>query len=378
MRLRVTGIVCIALTAWIVSPCAQEVTLAPLGTTYGRAQIVVWLNHDRFAVGRWDGSLTIFRPPVNKERGPMLVQDGAVPSLQAIQMITALSPTSFVTSNDERSLALWVEQNGLSRPVQHLEYSSELGVANSGVTFNSGGKTWLVTGHEQGYVAIWELRAEKPVFIRAVSLRSPSPVSSPYRLWNIRGVAFWKNGIIVTGSEDGDLALLRIPEGVVLSRTRFNQSALRGINSISVRGDYLVVANCSVGPSDKNMWLYRIDQDHIVPLDSANLEKQTSRPQVYNFGVELISLNKSIYFLASTEEGLIWIGTIDGNHLKVYGDTEVAPLTGGAAAIATRDDGEVAAAALDIELLKVQFQNAPSIRPFGSGFLDSKRDSAQK
>lgn len=109
------------------------------------------------------------------------------------------------------------------------------------------------------------------------------------------------------------------------------------------------------------MWLYRIDQDHIIPLDSINLEKQTSRPQVYNFSVELIRLADSLYFLASTEEGLIWIGTVDANHLKVSSDAEVAPPTGGAA-IDIRDDGEVAAAAFDVELLRIQ-PNVPAALP---------------
>lgn len=360
MRLRSSSEVTCAviLALWSALVCAQNVALAPLGTTYGRAQVIAWLDHERFAVGRWDGTLTIFRPPRSGESGPVLLEDGAVPSLQAIQMLTVLSPTSFVTSNDGRSLELWTEQKGFFRTVNELAYGPELGVANSGVVFIWGGKKWLVTGHEQGYIAIWELGAQKPVFVRAVSLRSPDPIPSPYKLWNIRGVAFWKNGIITTGSEDGDLVLVKIPEGTILSRLRFNQSAERGINSISINDDYLVVANCAVGRSDKNMWLYRIDQDHIVPLDSMNLEKQTSRPQVYNFSVELIRMADSLYFLASTEEGLIWLGTVDANHLKVYSNTEVAPPTGGAA-IATRDDGEVAAAAFDIELLKIQPPNAP-------------------
>lgn len=332
---------------------AQSASLTPIGTTYGRAQVVIWLDHERFAVGRWDGTLTIFRSPMSGESGPVLLQDAAVPTLQPIQMITRVSSTSFVSSNDKGSLELWTERNGLFQTAGELTYSPELGVANSGVVFNWDGKQWLVTGHEQGYIVIWKIDDGKPSLSRTIMVRSSDPIPSPYKLWNVRGVAFWKNGLIVTGSEDGDLVVIKIPSGTIVSRIRFNQSAQRGINSISISDDYLVVANCTVGPSDKNLWLYRIDQGRIVPLDAMNLEKQTSRPQVYNFDVELVKLADARYFLASTEEGLIWIGAVDRDHLKVFGDVSVAPPTGGAA-IATRDDGEVAAVAFDVELLRIQ------------------------
>lgn len=69
------------------STFAQNAQLTKIGMTPGRARSVAWLGDARFAVGRWDGTLAIFRRPQNRESGPVMLQDAATPSLQGIQMI---------------------------------------------------------------------------------------------------------------------------------------------------------------------------------------------------------------------------------------------------------------------------------------------------
>ena len=36
-------------------------SIQPAGTTYERAQVLDWINDNTFAIGRWDGSITVFR-----------------------------------------------------------------------------------------------------------------------------------------------------------------------------------------------------------------------------------------------------------------------------------------------------------------------------
>lgn len=71
---------------------AQDASLKEAGTTYARAQVSAWIAPQKFAVARWDGTLTIFRPPQKGEFGPILLEDSSVPSLQPIQMITSVGP----------------------------------------------------------------------------------------------------------------------------------------------------------------------------------------------------------------------------------------------------------------------------------------------
>lgn len=333
---------------------AQNGTLVPLGTTYGRAQVTAWINDAEFAVSRWDGSLTVFRPPQAGEWGPVLTQSTAAPSLQPIQMITDLSPSKFVTSNDAQSLQVWSKLDNTSKylPVFRAAYDAQLGTADSGAAFAWNGANWLVTGHENGYVAIWKVYGPLLVLEKTMSIRSPDPIPSPFQLWNVRGISYWQNGIVVTGSEDGDLTLIQIPDGTVLTRVRYSPIAQRGINAISVQNDYLVVANCSVGSADRNLWLYRIANNQIAPLHSINLIQDTTRPQVFNFSVQLDDVGGQLYFVASTEEGLLWFGNVVNDELAALSSTPVAEI--GGAALSVRDEtDQVASGAFDISLFAI-------------------------
>ena len=49
--------------------------------------------------------------------------------------------------------------------------------------------------------------------VRVIDIRSPDPVPSPYRLWNIRAVVPRRDQIVVTGAEDGDLCLVGVSSG---------------------------------------------------------------------------------------------------------------------------------------------------------------------
>lgn len=49
-----------------------------------------------------------------------------------------------------------------------------------------------------------------------------------FPLWNVRDIVAWRDGIVITGAEDGDLVMLRVAAGGnVLTRKRYNASAQR-------------------------------------------------------------------------------------------------------------------------------------------------------
>jgi len=74
-----------------------------------------------------------------------------------------------------------------------------------------------------------------------MNLQSNHPVESPYKLWNIRSILPWQEGIVITASEDGDLCMIDLFEGKILHRQRYNENAKRGINHIFFSKDYLLL-----------------------------------------------------------------------------------------------------------------------------------------
>jgi WD40 repeat protein len=337
---------------------AQQPKLAILSTTYERAQVVSWLDSSTFAVSRWDGTLTIFRIPIQGEYGPVLIFDGAAPSLAPIQMIVPISPTSFVTSNDDHSLELWRKENGAYKASATVPHDQKIGIADSGTTFAFAGKTWLVTGHEKGFIALWVVDSSGLQAQGTFPVQSSSPIPSPYPLKNIRGVAYWRDGIVVTGSEDGDLVLFDTTKGAVISRSRYNPAAQRGINSISLSGDNLVVANCSVGNDDKNLWLFQVSRSGFKMLDAVNLKKNAQLPQVFDFSTQLLNMGSQTLFITSTEEGLLWLGSLDQQHLKPIDSTQVSP-SGGVAISVNGNGHAIASVAFDIQLVDVTAPSKP-------------------
>jgi hypothetical protein len=307
------------------------------GTTYSMAQEAAWIDQQHFAVGRWDGSLSIFSFNQSQTLGPLITTAVSSPSSEGVQMITWLTPGVFASSNDDGSMIVWSSASGDWKdlqPLESLNYDSTFGDANSGASFNLGNTLYLIAGHANGYVTIWSGTPNGTGWnlVTSVDVRSSHPVN-PWNLYNVRGVAsiLWTNttGYVVTGSEDGDLCVIEIPSGKILSRTVYNPNAQRGINSIATLGQNLLVANCSVGPNDKNLWYYWINSDDwsISLRDSTNLKVNPDAPQVFNFDVIWALYSKGICFFSSTEEGALWMGTISDGKLSLIGyQTVTTPL----------------------------------------------------
>jgi hypothetical protein len=160
----------------------------------------------------------------------------------------------------------------------------------------------------------------------------------------------------VTGSEDGDICLVNVREGTVVARMRYNPSAKRGINDIDTCGDHLVLSNCSVGPDDKNLWLYRITENGFELLDSLNLKVDPARHQVFNFCVDQAVVGEKQYFFSATQEGVVWIGLVENHRFVVMGKQEVSTRVGAALAI-DPDSRLLAVAGDNIHIFEIQQQD---------------------
>jgi WD40 repeat protein len=331
----------------------QSIDLA--GVTYNRAQVLDWIDDNTFAVGRWDGTISIFRTPKAGEFGPVVIQSMAAPSGRGLEMLAALDETTFITSDGPSHLAVWKRPAaGGAAPefalAQEPAYDQTFGAANSATSLDVSGSRYVATGHENGDLLIWIRHGDKLELVSSISLRSPNPIPSPYHLRNIRGLVPWGTNAIA-GSEDGDLVGVSIPDGREIFRLRYNPAAQRGINSVSILGNWLLVTNCSVGSADKNLWLYDLSATPPVLRDSENLVLDTQRAQVFNFDAVLFEHNGAPSFFSSTEEGLLWAGKLDGDQLVITGITKIASEGGATVHLAPRKE-LIAAAAYQIWLFR--------------------------
>ena len=215
-----------------------------------------------------------------------------------------------------------------------LLYDETVGVANDGTTTEIAGVLYFISAHANGYLLVWQVEKEREAFtlLHTLDLRSPDPIQSPYPLKNIRGVERWNPGFVATGSEDGDICLVNIVEGSIRARMRYNETAQRGINDIDTCGDHLLLSNCSVGPDDKNLWLYRIHEKGFELLDSVNLKVDPARNQVFNFCIDQAVVGEKQYFFSATQEGAVWIGFVQEDRLVLIGKQDVSTRIGAALA----------------------------------------------
>jgi hypothetical protein len=320
----------------------EALPISRLGTTYTMAQQACWVSTDHFAVGRWDGSLSVFNETTSATEGPVITEAVSAPADQGIQMLGWIATNTFISSNNASSMIVWNSPSGTFQDLvvtQTIQYDKSYGVANCTTVQNLGSTLYIATGHESGFLLIWSANIDGSgvTFVKAVDLTSANPLN-PWNLQNIRGASWFISDStsiqVATGSENGEICIVDVPSGDVLSRTLYNPAAKRGINAISVAGENLLVANCSVGPADKNLWYYWIDgNDWSVTLrDSINLIVDTKLPQVFNFDVNWGWYSGGLCFFSATEEGQLWMGTTTtSNKFSILGNQKVAVADLGAA-----------------------------------------------
>lgn len=289
--------------------------LKPVYSEITRAQVLTWLDDETFAVGRWDGSLSIYRTPTGSEFSPKLVRVRVSADGSGVEMAATLDSRTLIFSDGSAAIGMWMRSSATDFDhFYRFTYDQSIGIANSAAHI---GSTRLVTGHANGFAIVWRRSGDDLMQERIVDLRSPNPIPSPYPLKNIRGLANWKDGLVLSGSEDGDVVGFDPGDGSVKFRQRFNESAQRGINNIAVRGNYLLVVNCSVGATDKNLWLFEVTQTGLRLADSINLLQDTALAQSFDFDVDFVEKKGVEHFFASTQEGLLWEGHLENWALKV-------------------------------------------------------------
>lgn len=331
-------------------------TLQPAGATVLFAQTMDWYDDTHFVIGRWDGTLSFFRIPGPNEWGPVVVEAIAVPSGQGVEMVVALDQDTIVSTDGREALVVW---NASQTDPENFELAQRVtfdpahGPANSGLAIDVAGQNYLVTGHEDGFLLVWTVGTDGTLTLnKQIDARSSVAPSNPWGLHNIRGLAAWGDSAIVTGSEDGDIVGLNLPDGAELFRLRYNDKAQRGINNISIVGDLLLVANCAVGFGDKNVWLFDLSSGSPVLSDAENLAVDLTRSQVFNFDADLdAAAGGELVFYSSTEEGLLWMGKVSDGQLVVTGVTKVSPEGGSIVDVAPQSD-IVATATFAIRLFK--------------------------
>ncbi|CCB65511.1 protein of unknown function [Hyphomicrobium sp. MC1] len=327
-----------------VSKRAATPLLRAARTTYTMAQKASFLDDCHYAIGRWDGSLGLFAFADSSSQKPVVARMIADPALDGIQMIVPLEnePAAFVSSGGFATMIVWTSESGKWTDLQAantLAYDSELGAANSGTLLLLGSSAFLVVGHANGFISIWERGQHIADWrhIRTTDIRSKAPVN-PWQLFNVRGISahsvFQNEGVVIAGSEDGNLTVLRVPDGAILSTKLYNPKASRGINSLAIQNSFLLVANCSVGPDDFNLWSYQVDPEtwNIEMRDRANLCLHSFAPQVFNFDVVFASREGSdLWFFSSTGEGVLWTGRLsDDGRIGIAGHQSIGPALGSA------------------------------------------------
>ena len=126
-------------------------------------------------------------------------------------MVDVLPSGNLLTSDSADRLSIWVPDGEGFRRSYDAAYDAAAGMLDSGCLVEDRGRVTYVSGHENGRVILWPVDAHGPLRpLAMVDVRSPAPIRSPYPIKNVRGVVPWREGIVVTGAEDGDICLVSV------------------------------------------------------------------------------------------------------------------------------------------------------------------------
>ena len=254
-------------------------------------------------------------------------------------------------------MTVWSAGVNWHEPAAHAtRYDRALGAANSAVLVRPDEEPVLVVGHANGFLSLWSARALPALsMLETVDVRSEQP-TNPWGLHNVRSLAALDDRRIICGSEDGLLSVVIVPSGEVLTQTVSNPRAHRGINAIALSkaGD-LLVANCSVGRDDSNLWYFTLDASDPRPKpelrDHANLRVNPEAPQVFNFSTVWAIGDAESRFFCSTEEGALWMGGVAERELGLLGYQQVTSPLGSALSFAP--DGRLVLVSHDLYEFRV-------------------------
>lgn len=333
LQIRRSQILCIILLFCLVGTSSHaDGELYQIHRTYSQTQTVEWIDNDHFAIGRWDGTMTLFSLPAHvNDTSPDIFQALISPSGQGIEMMMMLPTGELGVSNNDSTISLYRQANNSYHFAGFAPYNPDAGIFNSGCEVTVGSQTWFVSGHANGSVIRWKVEEGEMIPDLLIDIRSDDPIKSPYRIKNVRGIVYWYDGIIITGDEDGDLCMIDIVAGKIIQRTRYNPDAQRGINGLAILNDSLLVTNCVVGTGEKNLWLYHLDDTGFMLQDSRYLVSSPEIPDIFSDSVSLLQENDTTHFYVGTGEGAIWHGIIEDTSIRpleiiITGKLGVAPI----------------------------------------------------
>ncbi|MEL6715756.1 MAG: hypothetical protein AAFP86_18390, partial [Planctomycetota bacterium] len=170
---------------------------------------------------------------------------------------------------------------------------------------------------------------------------------------HIRGLSAWKDGVVIAGGEDGGLHQVRLEDGAVLAQRLFNPDARLGVNDLAVRGDSLVVVNCALDRTDRNVWLFDLERGHFTLDDAANLLEDQDRERVFAFDVATYVDGDGAHALITTKEGLVWRVRIADGRLEPLDRLALGRFDYGNAIDFEESRGRLATASVGIRILAV-------------------------
>jgi hypothetical protein len=135
-------------------------------------------------------------------------------------MVAAVDQATILSSDTNDEIILWRRKAApTGDPGKGFEVSERLSydpiyrTANSGLALSIYGQEHLISGHESGYVLFWTKMADGTFkLVNAVDAKSTSVPANPWELRNIRGLAAWRNYVLMSMS-----TLFELPVSVFLT-----------------------------------------------------------------------------------------------------------------------------------------------------------------
>lgn len=161
----------------------------------------------------------------------------------------------------------------------------------------------VLLGHYSGYLSLWKIEKERLLLKNILDLKRPN-LAFGYLSDAIYAIDIYNVNKAVVGTDSGWLFVISLASEEILAEKPYSYWSSRGINSISIKNNLIVVGTCQNSTKDQNVFIFKLVDNSPFQISTAVIN--AFNPGDNNFVFKVAWLNDE-NLIASTSYGINYL-----------------------------------------------------------------------